>query len=184
MHRKEEVLYTKNQSKSEMISKSLKVVNMLVIPIYYFRNLGVSLYSPHLQMCASRTAILSLCVCTTHINVVNLQNRLFSPLHWVISTVYKRLSEKYKKECELHGARIFRFRQVCTLYFAYFHFAKNLVSISPSDSGRFNPTFRHVFRFLQVRYLAKFSISPSLQREKLVGEMYKVGEMKKLAEST
>ena len=164
-----------------MISKSLKVVNMLVIPIYYFRNLGVSLYSQHSQMCASRTAILSLCVCTTHINVVNLQNRLFSPLHWVISTVYKRLSEKYKKECELHGARIFRFRQVCTLYFAYFHFAKWFRSIQPYISPCFSispsPLSRQVFNFAKFTKGKACWRNVESWRDSEIGEMSIIGEI-------
>ena len=76
------------------------------------------------------------------------------------------------------GTRTLRFREVNTI-----HFAKNLVSISPSDSGRFNPTFRHVFRFRQVSYLAKFTKGKACWRnveswrDSEIGEMSIIGEI-------
>ena len=84
---------------------------------------------------------------------------------------------------------LFRFRQVYSLHFAYFYLAKFSVSILPSDSTRFNSTFRLVFRSRQsqlsrqVFNFAKFTKGKACWRNveswrnEEIGGIYIIGEI-------
>ena len=84
---------------------------------------------------------------------------------------------------------LFRFRQVYSLHFAYSYLAKFSVSILPSDSTRFNSTFRLVFRSRQsqlsrqVFKFAKFTKGKACWRnveswrDSEIGEMSIIGEI-------
>ena len=84
---------------------------------------------------------------------------------------------------------LFRFRQVYSFHFAYSYLAKFSVSISPSDSTRFNSTFRLLFRSRQsqlsrqVFNFAKFTKGKACWRnveswrDSEIGEMSIIGEI-------